>query len=246
MRAPGVRWAMRAPSLRRARVATAKDLAESRARRLRYPRLCACAAICVFVPAAAALLTAVAHRRHVCATPSGEINHNRTAVVHCITDAFCAARDPVFVRCTSVDELIDVNQPAASVLALDDPQLSVAFGSSGAFLAAAALLVFGYAVQRRHIRGRAYPRPPPSDEDGPPPRGPRNQDLVETEDEDERAAEEERRRRLQARSDAEEVEELLDSTRREQGEKRLAVVVVSCAVVSCAISAVALYTLSYE
>ena len=70
--------------------------------------------------------------------------------------------------------------------------------------------------------------------------------LEETEDEDESVAEEERRRRLQAQSDAEEVEELLDSTRREQGEKRLAVVVVSCAVVSCAISAVALYTLSYE
>ena len=233
----------RAPSLRRARVATAKDLAQSRSRRLRYPRLCACAAICVFVPAAAALLTAVAHRRHVCATPSGELNHNRTAVVHCVTDAFCAARDPVFVRCTSVDELIDVEQPAASVLALDDPQLSVAFGSSGAFLVAAALLVFGY-VQRRHIRGRAYPRPPPSDEDGPPPRGPRTQDPAETEQDDERAAEEERRRRLQAQSDAEEVEELLDTTRREQGEKRLAVAVVSCAVVSCAISAVALYTLS--
>ena len=231
----------RAPSLRRARVATAKDLAQSRSRRLRYPRLCACAAICVFVPAAAALLTAVAHRRHVCATPSGELNHNRTAVVHCITDAFCAARDPVFVHCTSVDELIDVEQPAASVLALDDPQLSVAFGSSGAFLAAAALLVFGFAVQRRHIR--AYPRPPPSDEDGPPPRGPRTQDPAETEQDDERAAEEERQRRLQ--SDAEEVEELLDTTRREQGEKRLAVAVVSCAVVSCAISALALsYTLS--
>eukprot|EP01045_Picozoa_sp_COSAG04_P033221 COSAG04_NODE_6791_length_1254_cov_3.495935_1_plen_237_part_00 len=231
----------RPPSLRRARVATAKDLAQSRSRRLRYPRLCACAAICVFVPAAAALLTAVAHRRHVCATPSGELNHNRTAVVHCVTDAFCAARDPVFVRCTSVDELIDV-QPATSLVALDEPQLAV--GSSGVFLAAAALaLVFAYAVQRRHIR--AYPRPPPSDEDGPPPRGPRTQDPAETEQEDERAAGEERRRRLQAQSDAEEVEELLDTTRREQGEKRLAVAVVSCAVVSCAISALALsYTLS--
>ena len=232
----------RAPSLRRARVATAKDLAQSRSRRLRYPRLCACAAICVFVPAAAALLTAVAHRRHVCATPSGELNRNRTAVVHCVTDAFCAARDPVFVHCTSVDELIDVEQPAASLVALDEQQLAV--GASGAFLGAAALaLVFGYAVQRRHIR--AYPRPPPSDEDGPPPRGPRTQDPAETEQDDERAAEEERRRRLQAQSDAEEVEELLDTTRREQGEKRLAVAVVSCAVVSCAISALALsYTLS--